>query len=91
VIQVYDKFLALALAFAGLAALVFGHLVDGAETAALFVTVAGAAGVVGLQMLAAVIHAVLTSGVASNPVTTAQNVANTIRFIDAPTDERKEA
>jgi len=62
-----DKALALLLAVAGLAALVFGHLTDGAETAALFVTVSGAAGTVGLQVLTAVARAVLQGQVTATP------------------------
>lgn len=78
-----DKALALILAVAGLASLVFGHLTDGAETAALFVTVSGAAGVVGLQVLAAVARAVLTQQVPSvpTPQTPATPAANEVKVI----------
>ena len=78
-----DKALALVLAVAGLASLVFGHLTDGAETAALFVTVSGAAGVVGLQVLAAVARAVLTQQVPSvpTPQTPATPAANEVKVI----------
>ena len=77
-----DKALALVLAVAGLASLVFGHLTDGAETAALFVTVSGAAGVVGLQVLAAVARAVLTQQVPQVPTQTpATPAANEVKVI----------
>lgn len=83
-ITIYDKFLALILAMAGLAALVFGHLVDGAETAALFAAVGGTAGVIGLQMLAAVIHAVIAQSGAGQAVAAVAEIDHPVTTIPAP-------
>ena len=76
-----DKLLALVLALAGLAALTFGHVVDGAETAALFAAVAGTAGVVGLQVLGAALHAVLQPG---QVLQQAAQTTAAVRVIEAP-------
>jgi hypothetical protein len=76
VTSLVDKLLALLMCVSGLGSLVFGHLVDGAEIAAILVTIAGATGVVGLQVVQAVLKAMAAGLTAAQTVQAQTPAAN---------------
>ena len=60
-VTLVDKLMSLVLALAGTAGLVIYHVSDGAQTVCMFIAVAGATGVVGMQVVSAILHTMASS------------------------------